>query len=209
MGQGVGNIVSGAFGGAAGAGATVRTGETSNLAKFLARSRSRYPPCLLPSLLLQSHIYVPKAEAVVGCAVVNVRAGGRTPLSGATHSAVLLCIVAGLGRFAQHIPQACLGGLLLKSGWEVLDLPYLARARQLPAESVFVMVRPPHAQACTPRSHTSMRNTRPAYDHLSWPAATFLQTCTSSPTVDAPHRPAELEVLPPSAQLRPLSETLR
>lgn len=146
VGQGVGNIVSGAFGGAAGAGATVRTGKTSNLAKFLARSRSRYTQCLLPSLLLQSPIYVPKAEAVVGCAVVNVRAGGRTPLSGATHSAVLLFIVAGLGRFAQHIPQACLGGLLLKSGWEVLDLPYLARARQLPAESVFVMVRPPHAQ---------------------------------------------------------------
>jgi len=96
VGQGVGNIVSGAFGGVAGAGATVRT-------------------------------------------VVNVRAGGRTPLSGATHSVVLLCIVAGLGRFAQHIPQACLAGLLLKSGWEVLDLPYLARARQLPIESVFVM----------------------------------------------------------------------
>lgn len=77
----------------------------------------------------------------MGSAVVNVRAGGRTPLSGATHSVVLLCIVAGLGRFAQHIPQACLAGLLLKSGWEVLDLPYLARARQLPIESVFVMVR--------------------------------------------------------------------
>lgn len=66
-GQGIGNALSGLFGGVAGAGATVRT-------------------------------------------VVNVRAGGRTPLSGALHSLVLLAIVAGLGRFASLIPLATLGG---------------------------------------------------------------------------------------------------
>lgn len=42
--------------------------------------------------------------------VVNVRAGGRTPLSGALHSLVLFTIVAGLGQYASLIPLASLGG---------------------------------------------------------------------------------------------------
>lgn len=53
--------------------------------------------------------------------VVNVRAGGRTPLSGALHSVVLLAIVAGLGRYASLIPLASLGGIQLSA----LPLPAL------------------------------------------------------------------------------------
>jgi sulfate permease, SulP family len=137
IGQGIGNALSGLFGGVAGAGATVRT-------------------------------------------VVNVRAGGRTPLSGALHSVVLLAIVAGLGRYASFIPLASLGGacargalrmccvyacsvrciaachprfvpsagLLMKSGWDVLDWPYLRRLHQLPNTSVAVMVSSAAHRAC-------------------------------------------------------------
>lgn len=74
------------------------------------------------------------------CAVVNIKAGGRSRKSGMAHSVILFAIVLGLGRLAGHIPLACLGGLLMKSGWDVLDLPYLARVKQLPKESIFVMV---------------------------------------------------------------------
>merc|ERR1719456_8721 len=34
--------------------------------------------------------------------VVNVKTGGRTPVSGATHSAVLLAVVVALGPFAKY-----------------------------------------------------------------------------------------------------------
>lgn len=62
--------------------------------------------------VLHSWLVSPRAGATVRT-IVNVRAGGRTPLSGALHSLVLLALVAGLGRFARHIPLACLGGALL------------------------------------------------------------------------------------------------
>jgi hypothetical protein len=42
--------------------------------------------------------------------VVNVRAGGSTPVSGALHAAILLALVLGLGPIAEQIPHAALAG---------------------------------------------------------------------------------------------------
>lgn len=72
--------------------------------------------------------------------VVNVRAGGRTPLSGALHAVVLLAIVLGAGGFASYIPHAVLAGILIKVGTDIIDWDYLKRLRQAPKAGVAMMV---------------------------------------------------------------------
>ncbi|MBT5107514.1 MAG: SulP family inorganic anion transporter [Rhodospirillaceae bacterium] len=71
--------------------------------------------------------------------VVNVRAGGRTPLSGALHAIVLLALALGLGPLAENIPHAVLAGILMKVGWDIIDWDYLKRCRRAPREKVLVM----------------------------------------------------------------------
>ena len=72
--------------------------------------------------------------------VINVRSGGRTPISGALHALVLLAIVLGLGGLAQHIPHAVLAGILIKVGIDIIDWPYLRRVRQAPGAGIFFML---------------------------------------------------------------------
>ena len=72
--------------------------------------------------------------------VVNVRTGGRTPISGALHALVLLAIVLGLGGLARHIPHAVLAGILIKVGLDIIDWPYLKRIREAPRAGVFFML---------------------------------------------------------------------
>lgn len=71
--------------------------------------------------------------------VINVRAGGRTPLSGALHAVVLLALVLGLAPLAEGIPLAVLAGILLKVGWDIIDWDYLRRLRRAPHSGIFVM----------------------------------------------------------------------
>jgi SulP family sulfate permease len=96
VGQGIGNMVAGLFGGLPGAGATMRT-------------------------------------------VVNVNAGGKTPLSGALHAIVLLGIVLGAGGLAKYIPHAVLAGILIKVGTDIIDWDYLKRLRTAPLAGVIMM----------------------------------------------------------------------
>ncbi|WP_293267566.1 SulP family inorganic anion transporter [Neptunomonas sp.] len=97
IGQGIGNIVAGFFGGLPGAGATMRT-------------------------------------------VVNIRAGGRTPISGCVHAIILLSVVLGAGSFAAHIPLAVLAGILIKVGIDIIDWRFLMRIHQAPLFVIFLMV---------------------------------------------------------------------
>ena len=96
VGQGIGNMVAGLFGGLPGAGATMRT-------------------------------------------VVNVNAGGKTPISGALHAILLLAVVLGAGGFAQYIPHAVLAGILIKVGTDIIDWDYLKRLRSAPLAGVIMM----------------------------------------------------------------------
>jgi len=73
-------------------------------------------------------------------AVVNVRAGGRTPLSGAVHALVLLIIVLGGGVVAAYIHNAVLAGILVKVGIDIIDWDYLRRIRTTPPSSIVVML---------------------------------------------------------------------
>jgi len=71
--------------------------------------------------------------------VVNVRAGGRTPLSGALHALILLALVLGLGPLAEQVPHAALAGILIKVGWDIIDWNYIKRFRRAPRDQVLVM----------------------------------------------------------------------
>lgn len=72
--------------------------------------------------------------------VVNVRAGGRTKLSGMLHALILLALVLGLGPLAAHIPHAVLAGILMKVGWDIIDWNHLKHLHHAPREKVFVML---------------------------------------------------------------------
>lgn len=97
IGQGIGNTLSGIFGGLPGAGATMRT-------------------------------------------VVNVKAGGRTPLSGTLHAVVLLAVALGAGGLAEDIPNAVLAGILVKVGTDIIDWDFLKRLRTAPKSGVVIMI---------------------------------------------------------------------
>jgi SulP family sulfate permease len=97
IGQGIGNMASGLFGGIPGAGATMRT-------------------------------------------VVNVRAGGKTPLSGMLHAVVLFAVVLGFGGVVESIPLAVLAGILFKVGTDIIDWRYLKRIHRAPKAGVFIML---------------------------------------------------------------------
>ena len=72
--------------------------------------------------------------------VVNVRAGGRTPLSGMLHAVVLLSLALGLGPVVAHVPHAVLAAILMKVGWDIIDWGYLKRMRRAPREKFVVML---------------------------------------------------------------------
>jgi len=96
IGQGVGNMVAGFFGGLPGAGATMRS-------------------------------------------VVNIRTGGRTPISGAVHALVLMAILLGASSLVEHIPLAVLAGILLKVGVDIIDWRFLGHIVQAPRTDVLIM----------------------------------------------------------------------
>ncbi|MEC7249328.1 MAG: SulP family inorganic anion transporter, partial [Cyanobacteriota bacterium] len=57
--------------------------------------------------------------------VINIQSGGRTPLSGMTHSIVLLLLLLGAGPLAAGIPTALLAGILIKVGLDIIDWGFL------------------------------------------------------------------------------------
>jgi SulP family sulfate permease len=71
--------------------------------------------------------------------VVNVKAGGRTPISGALHAVILLAIVLGAGPLASEIPKAVLAGILIKVGTDIIDWDYLKRIPIAPKAGVLIM----------------------------------------------------------------------
>ncbi len=96
VGQGIGNMIAGFFGGIPGAGATMRT-------------------------------------------VVNIRTGGLTRISGMLHSLVLLAVVVSLAPLAAKIPHAVLAGILVKVGYDILDISYLKNAHRGPRWDLALM----------------------------------------------------------------------
>ena len=71
--------------------------------------------------------------------VINVKSGGMTPLSGMTHSIVLLIVLVAAGPLASQIPKALLAGILIKVGLDIIDWRFLLRAHKLSIKTAAVM----------------------------------------------------------------------
>ncbi len=72
--------------------------------------------------------------------VVNIRSGGRTPLSGVIRTAILLALALGLGRYVTEIPHAVLAGILMKVGWDIIDWRLIRRAHVIQRDQLIVML---------------------------------------------------------------------
>jgi SulP family sulfate permease len=59
------------------------------------------------------------ATGTVARTVTNIRAGGRSPLAGMIHAAVLLAILLGAAPLAADIPLATLAGILMFVAWNM------------------------------------------------------------------------------------------
>ena len=71
--------------------------------------------------------------------VINVKSGGRTPISGMTHSLILFVVLVAAGPLAEQIPKALLAGILLKVGLDIVDWRFLLRAHKLSLKTAAVM----------------------------------------------------------------------
>ncbi len=71
--------------------------------------------------------------------VVNVQAGGKTPLSGIIHAFTLLLVLLWAGPLTAQIPKAVLAGLLLKVGIDILDWGFIKRAPRLSLKGTGLM----------------------------------------------------------------------
>lgn len=72
--------------------------------------------------------------------LINVRAGGRTRLSGVLHSVILFAIVLGFGQSVSLIPLPVLAGILVKVGIDIIDWEYLKRLRHAPRSDLAIML---------------------------------------------------------------------
>lgn len=82
---------------------------------------------------------IPGAGATIRT-LTNVKAGGRTFLSGVIHALVLLAVMLGLGAAVAWVPYAALAGVLIKVGIDVIDWRYLRRAHRAPRGDFLLMV---------------------------------------------------------------------
>ena len=71
--------------------------------------------------------------------VINIRTGGQTKLSGMLHAVLLLAVVISLAPLAAQIPHAVLAGILIKVGYDIIDVGYLKRAHTGPRLDLALM----------------------------------------------------------------------
>ena len=65
------------------------------------------------------------------CSLLAARSGGRTPVTGVVCAAVLLGVLFGLGGTLAWIPNAAFAGILIKVGWDMMDVRFLRRLPKL------------------------------------------------------------------------------
>jgi SulP family sulfate permease len=71
--------------------------------------------------------------------VINIRTGGNTKISGMVHASLLVSIVMSLAPLAEKIPHAVLAGILIKVGYDIIDLAYIKHAHKAPRRDLLLM----------------------------------------------------------------------
>ncbi|PCJ24789.1 MAG: sodium-independent anion transporter [Flavobacteriales bacterium] len=82
---------------------------------------------------------IPGAGATIRT-VVNIKAGGKTRLSGMTAGVLLLFILLAIGPIASQIPAAVLAGILVTVGIGVMDYKGLKAIPYMPRPEVAIMI---------------------------------------------------------------------
>ena len=72
--------------------------------------------------------------------MVNINAGGQTPLSGVIHGVLLLATLWGLGNYAQEIPIPVLAGILITVGIGIIDYKGFRHIKSVPRTDAVVML---------------------------------------------------------------------
>lgn len=72
--------------------------------------------------------------------VVNVKSGGKTQLSGMTHSILLLAILLGLGSLVKYVPLSVLAGILISVGIGIIDFKGFKDLIKIPRSDAFVLM---------------------------------------------------------------------
>lgn len=81
---------------------------------------------------------LPSAGATMR-SVVNIKAGGRTKLSGVLHSVFLLAVLLVGASMAEQVPHAVLAGILVSVGISIVDKRALKTIKRTPKQDVIVM----------------------------------------------------------------------
>lgn len=82
---------------------------------------------------------LPGAGATMRTAI-NIRAGGKTALSGMIHSLTLLIVILWAGDYAQYIPHTVLAGMLIKVGLDIIDWRFIFQIKKVGLFSASLML---------------------------------------------------------------------
>lgn len=82
---------------------------------------------------------LPGAGATMRTAI-NIRAGGKTALSGVVHSLTLLIVILWAGDYAQYIPHTVLAGMLIKVGIDIIDWRFIIQIKRVGLFSAALMI---------------------------------------------------------------------
>ncbi|HCH68891.1 MAG TPA: sodium-independent anion transporter [Colwellia sp.] len=82
---------------------------------------------------------LPGAGATMRTAI-NIRAGGKTALSGIVHSITLLMVILWAGDYAQYIPHTVLAGMLIKVGIDIVDWRFIFQIKKVGVFSASLML---------------------------------------------------------------------
>jgi SulP family sulfate permease len=82
---------------------------------------------------------LPGAGATMRTAI-NIRAGGKTALSGIVHSITLLVVMLWAGDYAQYIPHTVLAGMLIKVGLDIIDWRFIFQIKKVGLFSACLML---------------------------------------------------------------------
>ena len=82
---------------------------------------------------------LPGAGATMRTAI-NIRAGGKTALSGIIHSITLLIVILWAGDYAQFIPHTVLAGMLIKVGLDIIDWRFIFQIKKVGLFSAALML---------------------------------------------------------------------
>jgi len=80
------------------------------------------------------------ATGAIARTATNIRSGGRTPVAGMVHAAVLLAIVSFLGDWAGWIPIPALAGILLVVAWNMSEWRHFVALFRMPRSDVLVLL---------------------------------------------------------------------